>query len=115
MTQSVRQYEDPLHTNHTYTYSVIQLDDQVDQVLLVDYHMATTGNSTVSCSVEKMRFNINMPFVKGMLTFLQQSFETWKPQDPPPVRPPMRQRGAARRRKINTVAINRKLPALFDA
>ena len=54
-------------------FSVIQLDDAADQVFEVHLDMDSVGNQAYTISVEEMRFNVNMPFVKVTSTFTVQS------------------------------------------
>jgi len=44
------------------TYSVIELEEGDKEVLLVKYNLKSSGDSSVCCSVQGMRFNVNMPF-----------------------------------------------------
>lgn len=93
------------------TLSVVELDGTADQVLLVKFNMNKVGDSDLFCSVEKMRFNVNLPFVKAMLAFIQESLATSKPPNARGhlTRQPTRERAAARRgRKLNTAAFNSK-------
>jgi len=92
------------------TYSVIELEEGDKEVLLVKYNLKSSGDSSVCCSVQGMRFNVNMPFVKSVMTFLKDSFTTWKSAAPAPsLRQPSRHRHRAARRpnRLNTAGVNR--------
>ncbi|XP_067950623.1 intermembrane lipid transfer protein VPS13A-like [Watersipora subatra] len=95
--------EDECSTNR-----VIQLDDSVSQVLFVKYDMEANGDSNLYCAVTDMRFNVNLPFVRGIYDFLQESFTTWKSPEPPKPQKGGR-RHRVRRRKRKTAVVTGRI------
>ena len=69
-----------------FIFRVVQLPAGSDAVMSINYAQPVSGPSKLSIEVETMCFYLNKPFIRKILSFVQDSFSTWqevKPKETP--------------------------------